>query len=373
MALSPQYSWPEPDNSSLVKNGAQDIRALGDAIDTSVWNVGYGQAGKNKIINGDFSVNQRSFTSTTTSGTYGFDRWTTQLTDGTSTYSAQTFTPGAAPVAGYEGTNFARLVSTGQTLTTAQTRLRQLIEDVRTFADQSVTVSFWAKASTGTPNIAVNVGQSFGSGGSSSVVVNGQKFAITNAWVRYSKTFIVPSINGKTIGTSSNFFVNLWTSAGSDRNTDTDSLGIQSVTVDFWGVQVEYGSKATPFQTATGTIQGELAACQRYYFRYTPDSNVRAMGQGTAISTTLALINVPYPVPMRITPTALEQSGTAANYVTMNAAAGQNALTVVPAFDAITTNRLGIILTTSAGLVAGNSTYLFSASTSGYLGWSAEL
>ena len=35
MALSPNFSFPEPDNSSLVKNGAQDIRALGDAIDAS--------------------------------------------------------------------------------------------------------------------------------------------------------------------------------------------------------------------------------------------------------------------------------------------------------------------------------------------------
>jgi hypothetical protein len=33
MALSPNFSFPEPDNSSLVKNGAQDSRALGDAID----------------------------------------------------------------------------------------------------------------------------------------------------------------------------------------------------------------------------------------------------------------------------------------------------------------------------------------------------
>jgi len=28
MATSPNYAWAEPDNSSLVKNGAQDIRAL---------------------------------------------------------------------------------------------------------------------------------------------------------------------------------------------------------------------------------------------------------------------------------------------------------------------------------------------------------
>ena len=35
MALSPNFSFPEPDNSSLVKNGAQDMRALGDAIDAA--------------------------------------------------------------------------------------------------------------------------------------------------------------------------------------------------------------------------------------------------------------------------------------------------------------------------------------------------
>ena len=32
-------------------------------------------AGKNKIINGDCNINQRSFTSTTTGATYGFDRF----------------------------------------------------------------------------------------------------------------------------------------------------------------------------------------------------------------------------------------------------------------------------------------------------------
>ena len=57
MATTNFYGWSEPDNSSLVKNGAQDIRILGDAIDASVWNIGYGQAGKNKIINGIAGLN----------------------------------------------------------------------------------------------------------------------------------------------------------------------------------------------------------------------------------------------------------------------------------------------------------------------------
>lgn len=36
MALSPKYSWPEPDDSDFVKDGASQIRDLGDAIDSTV-------------------------------------------------------------------------------------------------------------------------------------------------------------------------------------------------------------------------------------------------------------------------------------------------------------------------------------------------
>jgi hypothetical protein len=107
MATSPNYAWAEPDNSSLVKNGAADIRTLGDAIDTSVWNIGFGQAGKNKIINGNFGVWQRG-TSFSTSGAWVFnaDRFQGYMSSGTATLSQQTFTPGTAPVTGYESAFF---------------------------------------------------------------------------------------------------------------------------------------------------------------------------------------------------------------------------------------------------------------------------
>jgi len=105
-------------------------------------------AGKNKIINGDFYVNQRNFTCTTSSTTFGHDRWRLRSAGGTATYSTQAFTAGTAPVAGYEGTNFARLVTSGQSGTNDYASIEQPIEDVRTFAGQTVTVSFWAKAST---------------------------------------------------------------------------------------------------------------------------------------------------------------------------------------------------------------------------------
>lgn len=312
MATSPNYAWAEPDNSSLVKNGAQDIRTLGDAIDTSVWNIGFGQAGKNKIINGDFAINQRGFTTNTTSGTYGHDRWLFNYSTGTVTYTNQTFTAGAAPVAGYEATQFAQIVTSGQSATSANTLFDQRIEDVRTFAGQTATVSFWAKAGSGTPSITVEIGQNFGTGGSPSADVNtyAGKTAITASWARYSITVAIPSISGKTVGTTANTsFLNsrFWLSAGSDFNARTGTLGIQNATIQIWGVQLEYGSKATPFETASGGV-GELAMCQRYYWRAGTPSSAASYGFGAPTGTTSTTIFVPFPGMMRAVPGTVEYS-----------------------------------------------------------------
>jgi hypothetical protein len=371
MATSPNYAWAEPDNSSLVKNGAQDIRALGDAIDTSVWNVGYGQAGKNKIINGNFGINQRGFTTTTTSAAYGQDRFYQLNSNGTTTYSAQTFTAGTAPVAGYESINFARMVTTGQTLTSAFSVLGQKIEDVRTFAGNTVTFSFWAKAGSGTPSVSANFFQDFGSGGSAGVYSypTTQKQAITTSWARYSFTAPVASVAGKTIGTGSFLAAWIWTSAGTDFNTQTGSLGIQTATIDIWGVQVEYGSYATPFQTATGTIQGELAACQRYYWRTNANEAYSAYGVGSAQTTTKHNSVVNFPTIMRTKPTAMDFS--ALNVLNMGVAGyAVTSLTLGEGNTKATT----LSATVASGLTAGSFYALSADATSnGYLGFSAEL
>jgi hypothetical protein len=262
-------------------------------------------AAKNKIINGDFFVNQRGFTTTTTDNVYTFDRWNSSASDGTSTFSSQSFTPGTAPVAGHEAANFLSIASTGQTLTTANTQIRQRIEDVRTFANQTVTVSFWAKADSGTPKIAVEFDQQFGSGGSTRVTAYAGSITTSTSFARYSVSILVPSISGKTIGSSSFLSLNLWTSAGSFFNSRTGSLGIQTTTISMWGVQVEAGSTATAFQTATGTIQGELAACQRYYERRTVGGANYGTGiNGVCVSTTGAATSVTFATPKRVNPSA---------------------------------------------------------------------
>jgi hypothetical protein len=261
-------------------------------------------AGKNKIINGDFTINQRAFTSTTTSGTYGFDRWVMKKggTDGTCTYTPQTFSTGAAPVAGYEATNFARLVTASGTASNVFAFLSQPIEDVRTYAGQTITVSFYAKAATGTPKIAVDFEQYFGTGGSTQVNTPAGAVTISTSWARYSVTVAVPAITSTTIGAGNYAGVLLWVSGGSTFNTRASSIGIQNGTFDIWGVQAEAGSVATAFQTATGTIQGELAACQRYYLELADGSVTN--GFGARFNSTTLYYSVPTPVEMRTSPTA---------------------------------------------------------------------
>jgi hypothetical protein len=263
-------------------------------------------AGKNKIINGDFFVNQRAFTTTTSNGNYTFDRFGTNAIDGTSTYTAQTFTLGSEPVAGANARNYITLQSSGQTLTTALTSLGQKVENVGTFAGQTVTMSFYAKASSGTPNITGFAAQNFGSGGSSTVNTGSTKKAITTSWARYSFTINIPSITGKTVGANNHVRFDVAISAGTDRNAYTDSLGIQSVTIDVWGIQVEAGSVATAFQTATGTIQGELAACQRYYVRQTASQVYSSFSTWASAYTTSIVDNwlIPFPVTMRVAQTS---------------------------------------------------------------------
>ena len=378
MALSPNYGWSEPDNSSLVKNGAADIRTLGDAIDTSVWNVGFGQAGKNKIINGDFRINQRSFTSnaytTATFDAYGFDRWKmNNAGDGTSTFSTQAFTLGAAPVAGYEGTNFLRMVTSGFTNAASRTDTVQSIESVRSFAGQTITISFYAKAATGTPKIAIETQQNFGTGGSPSATNNKAVGTVTisTAWTRYSITTTVDSISGKTLGTANNdhFNVRLWVNAGSDSATRASSIGIQNNTFDIWGVQVEAGSKATPFQTASGgSPQQELAMCQRYCYNpmYLETGANKIASIANAYSTTQARVQMKLPT-MRIAPS---QTNTATDW--SFGYPGSVALTALNVETATRDLWVGIG-TVASGLTSGTIYYLYRPGTTSNWIFDAEL
>ena len=242
-------------------------------------------AGKNKIINGDFNIWQRGAGPFTSFGNYTADRFQMGGDGGSSSVTQQTFTPGTAPVSGYEGQYFIRMVTTVSGSNNLY--MIQRVEDVRTFANQTVTLSYWAKCASGTVTSTPLFVQSFGSGGSGAVVFNASNSAtITTSWQRFTHTLSVPSIAGKTVGTGSYLEAQIIRFAS-------------SATVDLWGVQMEAGSVATAFQTATGTLSGELEACQRYFYA----STVSNIWGGNTVSSSTYYTTIAYKVTMRAQPT----------------------------------------------------------------------
>lgn len=222
-------------------------------------------SGKNKIINGNFDVWQRE-TSQTISGYGSDDRWNNTHNGTTKTASQQSFTIGQTDVPG-EPEFYSRTVVTSVSNAANYCRKEQRIEGVRTYSGQTVTLSFYAKADA-SKNIAMDLLQDFGTGGSPSSdvsAIGAQKFALTTSWAKYTATLAIPSISGKTLGSNGDDYLqlNFWFDAGSNFNSQTDTLGQQSGTFDIAQVQLEKGDVATEFENLS---YGEtLSLCQRYY------------------------------------------------------------------------------------------------------------
>lgn len=371
---SPQegnISFLKDTNSTEYYSGSAWV-AIGGSVPTSLEFT----AGKNKIINGDMRFNQRNFSTSTGDFNFVFDRFFHYRVGGSSTVSTQTFTTGAAPVAGYEAINFAQLAVTGGTSANNQFVFTQNIEDVRTFAGQTATISFWAKAASGTPKIGVCAAQIFGSGGSPSaeVLTSGGSVTLSTSWARYSTTIAIPSISGKTIGTTANtsyLGINLVLSDQS--NLYGTAIGAQSATFSIWGVQAENGSTATSFQTATGTIQGELASCQRYYWRSPVGSTYMMISNyGSASSTSTVNVNLPLKATMRTTPTAIDFANVAVSADGV-ASAVISVTNVTFANGNITNGDSPLLALAASGLTQYRPYAAYSNNnTNGYIGLSAE-
>jgi hypothetical protein len=166
----------------------------------------------------------------------------------------------------------------------------------------------------------------------------------------------------------------IWASAGSTYNSQTNSLGTQTVTLDIWGVQVEYGSKATPFQTASGgSIQGELAMCQRYFERMVngADNSSETIGVFQCFSTTQGYGTLRFVVPKRGTP-SMTFSGNA-DFVVKDAL-GTNRATTLMATGTYSPRTANVTFTIgTASLLAGSAAWMLANSATATIDVSAEL
>jgi hypothetical protein len=312
----------------------------------------------NIIINGGFDIWQRG-TSFTNPATTAFvsDRWQNLRTNGSATITRQAFASGELSVEGFgQPENYIRWQQTANS-TSGENELVQPIENVTTLAGEQVTLSFWAKANKAL-NVVVSANQLFGTGGSAtnfnSIGGSSVTRALTTSWQRFTITGTMASVSGKTIGQNSMIRIFF-------RLPYNDTY-----TFDIWGVQLEAGAVATPFKRNAPSIQGELAACQRYYHRFTSVSGDSAVtGIGSGYLTNQAYINFTLPVKMRTRVISIDRSGGSCNDLTTSYAVSSSFLYV----SGDSSVQVGMNISGATNF----RTYHFYLSGSDFIAFSAEL
>jgi hypothetical protein len=350
---------------------------------------------RNKIINGACVIDQRNAGASVTvngAGTfYLIDRFQAQGQSADGVFTVQQST--TAPT-GFTNSLLATVTTADSSIGSTQYYfLTQKIEGFNTadlgFGTASaspVTLSFWVRSSvTGT------FGGSLSNDGATRSYPFTYAISSANTWEQKSVT-----IAGDTTGTwltnnGIGIRVYLNIGAGSSYTTTagawasqwafnatgaTNLIATNGATFYITGVQLEAGTTASPFEYRQYT--NEFTLCQRYYYKISVQSGDSAsscpfaLGYTNSSSTMRPFVT--FPTPMRVRPTSVETSGTANHYTVYYANDANASCTSVPSFD-VSSNLTALLGAQVSGtpFPAGGITYLRSASTSAYLGFSAEL
>jgi len=349
-----------PARLAVGSNG--DTLVADSATSTGLRYIPYGSI--NYAVNGGMDIWQRgtSTTNVSSAAPYVADRWYAYTGATAFDYTRQT--------ASLEGFQYCLRVQrpTGSTGTTAAGgQVRQVVETANSvfLANKLITFSFWARkgANYSSASDALTISSSQGTGtdtGKHDTFTSGTTLfsgtaTLTTSWQRFSFSTTAASTTTQiSIGFS---YTPVGTAGAADYYEVT-------------GVQLEIGGTATAFRRAGGTIQGELAACQRYYVRWQSalDPYPRA-GIGIAASTTQAKILLFQPVQMRGNgPSILDYSNLAVyDGVTLTAVTSATINSYTPLISEVFAN-------VASGLTQYRPYQLFgNGSTNYYIGLSAEL
>ena len=348
---------------------------------------------RNKIINGDMRIDQRNAGASVTpsTGQYTLDRWYAEV-GVASKYSVQQNAGSVTPPPGFSNYLGVTSTSTYSLGSTDNFTLQHRIEGYNTVDlawgtanAKPITLSFWVRSSL----TGVFGGEIFVSGTTARSYPFTYRINTANTW-EYETITIPGDTFTNTIPSTTAFslIVLFMLGAGSTTLSSTANawqtgnflaptgcvnvVSTNGATFYITGVQVETGSVATAFERRLyGT---ELALCQRYYYRFNATNSVSIISVGLNTSTTAARHVLPFPVPMRIAPTAIETSGTATDYRLWHGSGTTTNLSAVPTYDTATFYNGHIQSTVASGLTGGAFSMLIgNTGNTGYLGWSAEL
>ena len=435
---TPNFGWPVPTSTDLVKDGATAMEALGDAIDTSMVDLKGGTTGQvlakasgtdmdfswvaqddsnaiqnsivnakgdligasandtpailsvgnngetlvadsststglrytagnpipNPILNSAFQIWQRgtSFTGLTASQATA-DRWfvnpgvsggsgavTRQTTSDTTNLPSIQYCARVQRTAGNTSTNHIYLANSFETINSIP------------YAGKTVTLSYYARKGANFSGTGLAAAIYTGTGTDQNLIMTGYTGAaasvvdnvtLTTTWQRFTITGAIPAATTEIAPTL--YYTPVGTAGAADYFEVT-------------GVQVDIGSVALPFRTNGATIQGELAACQRYYNRTTLPSGAATMGQGFGYNTTSTLQTIIHPVPLRVAATAID----------FNALQITDGQTNYTSFTNFTINQGSTFNTTIYGIgFSGLTQFRFyevrATGSTSYIGLSAEL
>jgi hypothetical protein len=442
---TPNFGWPVPTSTDLVKDGATAIEALGDGIDTSLVDLKGGTTGQvlakatsadmdfawvaqddsnaiqnaivdakgdliaatandtparlavgangetlvadsstatglrynpqnalaNPVINGGFDIWQRGTSvAVGTAFTYGPDRWQgyrSGLVAGLTLSRQVTGDTTNLPNIQYA----MRIQRDSGNSSIASLAIGQSFESVNSipFAGKTVTLTFYARVGADySGGSTFNVGLTSGTGTdqnintvayTGAVTVTNPTPTLTTSWQRFSGSGTVAATATELAITA------FYTPSGTAGADDW---------VEITGVQIDFGTyfsgTAPTFRRTGGTIQGELAACQRYYWRTADLASSSAwMSTGLAITTSSVYFGVQYPVQMRVKPTVLDY---AFPNVTL-AATGYSGGTLTQVANGANANTSSISYNHTSAALTVDKIYLCGLAGNGYIGFGAEL
>jgi hypothetical protein len=251
----------------------------------------------NPVLNSGYDIWQRGTASTAIgSGTFLADRWQAARSG---------FAAGASQSRQVTGdtTNLPniqyclRVQRDSGTTGTGYITMGQNLENVNSipYAGKTVTLSFYARAGANFSATSSILGAELasGTGTDQNLITAGtmtgidrttENKTLTTTWQRFTITKAVAS-------TATQLAMQFYF-------TPTGTAGANDY-YEITGVMINVGSVAYPFRRTTGTIQGELAACQRYYVSF---GQYQIAGINT--NATTCILTAQPPVTMRTTPTA---------------------------------------------------------------------
>lgn len=352
------YTQGEIDTALSAKlstsTAASTYLTQSNAATTYVPQSSYSVAGKNAVINGGFDYWQRGTSLALTSGqVYLADRFKATCRNGAGTQSRYSLTLSESATCANLKYAYQFDISTGAT--NANPRIYHVLEDAFYYHGRTMTVSFYAKASK-----SITVGASadliFNNADNMSSVLNA---SLTTSWQRFSYTFTLSPAG--TYNSATDYgLVLLWDTPMND-----------TYTVYMTGVQIENGSTMTQFSRAGGTLQGELAACQRYYLKYGGNQAYETFpGMLLSYSTTQGEGPITLKQTMRTTPTVTFSTLLVSDVATYNIGVTNITLTS----SASGRDAAYLVFTVAGGVSAGKTNVLRTYDNlNGFVAFSAEL